>query len=341
MECNGSTFCESLDETSYWVHNVARDESFYSKENHFQQLNTGVLRSPFSANIALQNNALGLYATYVRLYSSRALTKQSDALLAFSGILQALARSAYTDGFFWALPITKDTNWGLIWEGAGRQTRRRMFPSWSWLSWQGTVWPGRPTSEGPQETLRFPLDIKMWIKTYGKLQKIFDTSYDMAGSSQSQLKNDPIPLMTTLPSTDSLTRLRVTPSPEVDQLLCIETLALSLPFAKKTWKELHGNWRDYIFLQGQVQGVEIYLRAAKSSHLNRDWQDPKRMKDRVFILLAREVYNDRRVIHFLLMLEPKKHDIFERNCLVQLEVPKDNLSVLSSIGLVRRQVLIA
>ena len=113
MECNALTYCETLDSSQSPIHLAPHDKEFFKKETRLRQINTGVLRNPLSANINLEDNALRLYNLCTTIYTRRKLTKQSDALHAFSGILQALEKKTYQRGFFWALP-SEDLNWALL-----------------------------------------------------------------------------------------------------------------------------------------------------------------------------------------------------------------------------------
>lgn len=55
------------------------------------------------------------------------MTEQSDASLAFSGILQALENSTYKEGMPWALPQA-DMDWALMWRSSHGKSRGESFP---------------------------------------------------------------------------------------------------------------------------------------------------------------------------------------------------------------------
>ena len=126
MQC-----CESLDESRYWVHQSLRDEALLKKASGVPTFGTGVLRSPFIPHSKVHDSRLEKYNTLLTLYNYRSLTKQSDGINAFAGILQALERSDYTEGFFWGLPIA-DLNWALLWDARAWYSAkpRTGFPSW-------------------------------------------------------------------------------------------------------------------------------------------------------------------------------------------------------------------
>jgi hypothetical protein len=83
------------------------------------------------------------YAELVGVYNSRLLTYQSDALLAFSAVVDTLSRS-FQGGFLYGIPeLYFDIS--MLWR-PNMPTRLRAgsdgspeFPSWSWVGWQGNV----------------------------------------------------------------------------------------------------------------------------------------------------------------------------------------------------------
>jgi hypothetical protein len=70
------------------------------------------------------------------------MTKDEDALNAFTGVLQRL-ETMYDTGFFWGLPQA-DFQWGLLWQAQTQPRRRLGFPSWSWAGWRCPMWPSYP-----------------------------------------------------------------------------------------------------------------------------------------------------------------------------------------------------
>jgi hypothetical protein len=77
------------------------------------------------------------YATLCEGFSKRKLTYANDALKAFSAITQTFTPS-FPGGFFFALPEFM-LDMALLWTLAKpHNVRREMFPSWSWVAWEGT-----------------------------------------------------------------------------------------------------------------------------------------------------------------------------------------------------------
>jgi hypothetical protein len=78
------------------------------------------------------------YSWLVGSYNNRLLTYQSDALQAFSAVINALSRS-FQGGFLHGTPELF-FDFGLLWR-PNTPSRRRSdeFPSWSWVGWEGNV----------------------------------------------------------------------------------------------------------------------------------------------------------------------------------------------------------
>lgn len=78
------------------------------------------------------------YANLVQRYNPRLLSFDSDALYAFSAVLQVLSRS-FPGGFLHGLPEFF-FDFALLWVPVFSQKRRKHgFPSWSWLSHEGDM----------------------------------------------------------------------------------------------------------------------------------------------------------------------------------------------------------
>ncbi|KAF2469324.1 HET-domain-containing protein [Lindgomyces ingoldianus] len=78
------------------------------------------------------------YANLVQRYNYRLLSFHSDALNAFSAVLQVLSRS-FPGGFLYGLPEFF-FDFALLWIPIFPQKQRKhQFPSWSWLSYEGDM----------------------------------------------------------------------------------------------------------------------------------------------------------------------------------------------------------
>lgn len=76
------------------------------------------------------------YATLCEGFSNRKLSFAADGLKAFSAITQTFTPS-FPGGFFYGLPeFIFDI--ALLWDlTVPHNVRREMFPSWSWVAWEG------------------------------------------------------------------------------------------------------------------------------------------------------------------------------------------------------------
>jgi hypothetical protein len=89
-----------------------------------------------------KNSNMDIYAFMISDYTARDLTHQSDAENAVMGVLGAID-SLFQGSFVAGLPDT-ELSAALLWVPLGSSKRRRnpetgqnMFPSWSWLGWEG------------------------------------------------------------------------------------------------------------------------------------------------------------------------------------------------------------
>jgi hypothetical protein len=80
------------------------------------------------------------YRLCVRNYTLRNLTKTSDSLNAFSGIIGYLTKSYFPNGLIWGMPLLEFPQ-SLRWYHSRtiEPQRRDAFPSWAWCGWQGRV----------------------------------------------------------------------------------------------------------------------------------------------------------------------------------------------------------
>ena len=76
------------------------------------------------------------YISMVRQYGQRHISRQDDALNAFSGVIQSL-KPSFNGTFLWAMPESYFDS-ALRWTRMNHfpRRRRRGFPSWSWLGWK-------------------------------------------------------------------------------------------------------------------------------------------------------------------------------------------------------------
>lgn len=82
-----------------------------------------------------------MYFRAVQAYTLRTLTFPSDTLKAFSGIGAVLSQ-ALSSEMIYGLPASI-FDLALLWQPAGKMSRKEGFPSWSWAGWHGAVrWNG-------------------------------------------------------------------------------------------------------------------------------------------------------------------------------------------------------
>lgn len=89
-----------------------------------------------------RNSNMDIYAFIVADYTARDLTMQTDAEKAITGVFNEID-GLFRGSFLWGIPDTELCA-GLLWVPLGSskrrvdlETRRPLFPSWSWLGWVG------------------------------------------------------------------------------------------------------------------------------------------------------------------------------------------------------------
>ncbi|KAJ5511286.1 Heterokaryon incompatibility [Penicillium expansum] len=81
-----------------------------------------------------------IFSRLLGIYTIRQMTKESDSINAFRGMLTTLGAQLFPGGFVHGLPLKSHPN-SLAWmhlDGVIPQ-RRAQFPSWSWAGWEGAV----------------------------------------------------------------------------------------------------------------------------------------------------------------------------------------------------------
>ncbi|KAM3073192.1 hypothetical protein ACMFMG_008904 [Clarireedia jacksonii] len=85
-------------------------------------------------------NRLRYFTNFLDEYTAREMTFDSDSLNAFRGVLRALERKLFPEGFVHGLPLRSHPA-SLAWMHFNSATARRRveFPSWCWTGWEGQV----------------------------------------------------------------------------------------------------------------------------------------------------------------------------------------------------------
>lgn len=97
---------------------------------------------PPSMSVSTQNHQLHSFLRAVERYSQRTLSYQKDALNAFQGIIQGYGSimDQNENAFYYGLPTCAfDQVFCFRTSSHNPPTRRRDFPSWSWLGWSEPV----------------------------------------------------------------------------------------------------------------------------------------------------------------------------------------------------------
>ncbi len=349
FECNSMQCCESLDESRSWVHQSLRMEA--PIQNPVPTFGTGVLRSPFIPQSRVYSGRLEKYSTLLTLYKYRSLTKQSDAIHAFAGVLQALEKSEYTEGFFWGLPIA-DLNWALLWNSQAwwPLKRREGFPTWSWAGWEGSIWPGKPSAnrqgDPASDPRQYPVDLRMWRKRKDDVELIFDTSHhDIRQEERWKFPNDPLAKDLDLEESlndflATLARLSPTSSSESNRLLCIQGITFHFAPDLSNPDDDDFDSDGYQYFTMYIRGIRLILRIIRTNELVKIPSHHPPGAPRRFLLLARN-FQGGWIEHSLLLLKQKGEEFWERCGVVSMEVQRERLGVLEELGMRKERLLLA
>lgn len=170
--CNSADWCESIDETDDTAHYT---DSYYPEKcveprPHPHQHSSCDFEPSRSSQQYTVDERLSLgeadYRECVENYTSRQLTKDSDSLNAFLGIVSYLCKAWLPNGFIWGMPL-QDFPQSLRWfhPRQVKPRRRAEFPSWSWCGWEGqATYSASLDSEKANERGRFDPNTDMTVK---------------------------------------------------------------------------------------------------------------------------------------------------------------------------------
>lgn len=133
------------------------------------------------------------YRSKVASYLRRRMRYDSDAIVAFSGILKVLSQWIGPSHF--GLPKAFFGK-SLLWNSPTRATlkRRTGFPSWSWAGWEWDFGTAEQTDEGPYGSLRDDDSVPYQIFTFGpggKLEPFFmEEQVEETPAAAAQAKRD-------------------------------------------------------------------------------------------------------------------------------------------------------
>ena len=198
--------------------------------------------------------------------------------------------------------------------GTGRFARAaKNFPTWSWASWRGAIWPGKLQRDHRDNPHRYPLDLRIWRKIQGEVEKTFETPYlDINREDLRDFPDDPLSREIKLEETPSLQTLANLTGPESVRMLCIESAILHFIPDLSGLEEEDFDGDGYKTVTVYVRDAPLLLRIVRTNELlRRSYQGQKRM----FLLLAREVVHGGWIEHYLLLLRPVE-DVFRavRGC---------------------------
>ena len=335
FECNVMQCCESLDQTTSRAHNLSCESS----PTRQGWLSTVVAQNGLGCFKNLRDSdspseKLRHWGGRVTDYNYRTMTKDEDALNAFSGVLQLL-ETEYEDGFFWGLPVA-DLQWALLWEAVSLTKRREGFPSWSWAGWESGIWPSYPLNIAkPHE---FPVHLQIWKMLKERLVEVFRTPQAAVEGSKdvgSPFCRDPVSIAKTCelrsPDFDVSQYTRA----EDNGYLFVEAIVLHfIPDYSHPQGGMDGGKHDFFLIS--IGGTRCLMRTQSN---DRKKGESVRRGEQQFLLLAREP-DGNWVFYYLLRVHPRGN-LVERRTVIQLIVPKNRLEVLEHLKPQKQRMVLA
>ena len=334
FECNTMQCCESLDQTRSWAHNLSCD----SNPSHQGSLSWMIAQHGHGClknEMDLSSEKFLYWGYMVNLYSRRTMTRAEDALNAFLGILQCLETN-YEDGFFWGLPVP-DFQWGLLWQFQSHPTRREGFPTWSWAGWNAVISHGRPLNVAKLH--EFPVHLQIWKVVEERLVEIFKTQQvAVQGSTDvgSPFRNDPVSIVETYDLQFPEFDLSQYPGAEDNGYLFVE--AIVLHFIPDYSHPIYNITQQvgFVFFVLSIGDTRCWIRTMGTGH---ETKGSARDTEQHCLLLARDRVRNL-VFHYLLLVHPRDN-LVERNTVITLIVPEDQLEILHHLKPQKRRVVLS
>lgn len=334
FECNAMQCCESLDQSSSWAHNLdcntkSQEQSWitFIKTQNGPGCLTNSLDSP--------GHRLIHWGAKLTLYSYRSMTKDEDALNAFTGVLQQL-ETMYDSGFFGGLPQA-DFHWGLLWQAQSQPQRRPGFPSWSWAGWSCPIWPAHPRDVS--KTYQFPVWLHVQRVHASVLVDVFNTQkIHLPGRFEAEPFSNDNALERAAVSvpTDAHFDIRLYPQAQDDGYLFMEAIALdfqpdySNPIHRKKGQ---GKFEIFMFLMRGVRcGLQIMSTDSEIDGTTKKSGQP------IYLLLARD--HGGGLVHHYLLLVYIENGLAVRGTVMMLLIPEDHLGILDNLKPRKRRVIL-
>ena len=333
FECNVMQCCESLDQTRSWAHNLSCDSNPSQQGSlswMMAQHGPGCLKNTIDSS----TEKLRLWGDMVNQYSYRTMTRDEDALNAFSGVLQCL-QTKYEDGFLWGLPVA-DFPWGLLWRALIPPTRREGFPTWSWAGWETLVCPRYPFNVAkPHE---FPVHLQIKKMSEGRLVEVFSTpqaAVEGFTDLGSPFHSDPVSIAETYKLQFPELDLSQYPGAEDNGYLFVEAIVLQfVPDYSHPRNDIKEFVKDESF-SFSIGDRRCWIRIAS---LDPEISGSVRHTEQQFLFLARD-RSEKWVYHHLLLVHPRGN-LVERGTVITLVVAEDQLEVLHHLKLQKRSVVL-
>ncbi|KAE8449748.1 hypothetical protein EG329_007523 [Mollisiaceae sp. DMI_Dod_QoI] len=332
FECNTMQSSESLSITNSWIHQSSREPELTTTDSSGRRFGNGTLRNNVARGSGRPKDYMMIYGTLLSLYSFRNMKTESDALNAFSGILQHLKTLAHPNGFFWGLPVD-ELNWSLLWCSYGKLQRREGFPAWSWAGWTGVVYPGWPADmDDPHRSWTY---FFAWKVEGGTLVQIYPTDDNSEKRTKVFEQETVFDKIADLPLSSGERVVEDLVEAEKDGFLVLDCAVCGLEFIvgdKHSWQDF-GPFQHFKI---QMNGMTCTLRTVKWTV---DYSPGDVVELKGLALVGREKFG-RWVYHHFLQIEVDGEGTARTSGVWALMVPLGANEVLGKVDVVRRKVVL-
>ena len=338
FECNAMQCCESLNSFDFPISEYPEEPVYDETGQVATKTDQGELRNPFVPGLITgEGGPLTHYCTLVEQYKRRAMTYESDEINAFTGILQAMERSYFSNGFLLGLPVAW-LHCALLWEkvDASLGKPNQNFPSWTWASWSGSVQMtlvDRMCHFGDQSLGGYLCrDLTIWQKARRGITRIFALNPNNYSRFARELFE---PGTFALEDDGCFQTLSNMSSTDAEHVLCIECYQLSFRF-NIAHPEQPRSRHGHKFTK-TARGVELHLTVSDGSEF---FESPGSADRKRFLVIGtHDNFAPPSIVHYLLCIEPVGR-FWKRAGVVRLTVPTNHMDALFELRPCRTRVLL-
>jgi hypothetical protein len=262
------------------------------------------------------------------------MTKDEDALNAFTGVLRRL-ETMYDTGSFWSLPQA-DFQWGLLWQARIQPQRRLGFPSWSWAGWKCPLWPSYPREI--TKLNQFPVWLHVQRVHASVLVDVFSMQDLLLAARDVEILSNDMALKNVAMSaaTDAPFDIELYPQAQANGYLFLEVIALDFQpeYSQRILNKKHqGEHEIFVFLLRGIRcGLRIMSTAGEIEGIASQNGQP------TYLFLARDRGGG--LVYHHLLLVYIENGLAIRGAVMTLLIPEAHLGILEDLKPRKQRVVL-